>query len=88
MPGLGPGMVGPPASPVAAADGSTLRLRGLPYAAGVDEITSFFEGALEACVMACKATVCSCMQSAHCQPYSNALHNAMGHLNVSKSVLG
>lgn len=36
---------GAPMQSVVSADGSTLRLRGLPYMAGVDEITSFFAGA-------------------------------------------
>lgn len=35
---------GAPMQSVVSADGSTLRLRGLPYSAGVDEITSFFAG--------------------------------------------
>ncbi|CAL8467151.1 g6687 [Coccomyxa elongata] len=35
---------GAPMQSVVSADGSTLRLRGLPYAAGIDEITSFFAG--------------------------------------------
>lgn len=32
---------------VVSADGSTLRLRGLPYSAGIDEITSFFAGTVQ-----------------------------------------
>lgn len=36
---------GAPMQSVVSADGSTLRLRGLPYSAGVDEITEFFAGA-------------------------------------------
>jgi hypothetical protein len=34
-----------PVQSVISGDGSTLRLRGLPYSAGVDEITEFFSGA-------------------------------------------
>ena len=35
---------GAPVQSVVSADGSTLRLRGLPYAAGVEEIADFFSG--------------------------------------------
>lgn len=41
---------GAPVQSVVSADGSTLRLRGLPYAAGTDEIAEFFSGACLACV--------------------------------------
>jgi hypothetical protein len=35
---------GAPVQSVVSADGSTLRLRGLPYSAGIDDITEFFKG--------------------------------------------
>ena len=35
---------GAPMQSVVSADGSTLRLRGLPYSAGAEEIAEFFEG--------------------------------------------
>ncbi len=35
---------GAPVQSVVSADGSTLRLRGLPYSAGVEEIADFFSG--------------------------------------------
>lgn len=34
----------PSTGPAATIDGSTLKLRGLPYSAGIDEITDFFQG--------------------------------------------
>lgn len=43
--GVGAGHGGPQQSPPCASDGSTLELRGLPYSATVDDVTSFFEGA-------------------------------------------
>lgn len=40
---------GAPMQSVVSADGSTLRLRGLPYSAGSEEIADFFEGGALEC---------------------------------------
>ncbi len=44
---------GAPMQSVVSADGSTLRLRGLPYSAGAEEIAEFFEGDALQCSPGC-----------------------------------